>query len=104
MASNEYDQHHRQLWEVIHTYAANYPKKPSYVDKKMAVAWYHKIIDHLICETCKGHYKKSLETLCVKNRNHLFRWTVAMHNRVNERLGKRLISLKEAARIYKFDM
>jgi hypothetical protein len=91
---------YRQLWAEIHEYAVRYPNHPCKKARREAKEFYRSVLDRLPCKTCREHYAEHLRCLCVKNRCHLFRWTVNTHNKVNALLGKPIVSLDEAACMY----
>lgn len=89
------------LWKKIHTYAAQYPEKPTRKQCKRAYKFYTKwVLSQLECQQCRTHYIQQLRSLCLMSRQHLFPWTVETHNEVNKVLGKPVVSLRDAQRAY----
>ncbi len=94
----------RGIWFVIHTLALNASDKHSF-------EWMmNTLCDHFGCEKCKPHIKKFIETHPYKKYNNLyykgeeigyFKWSWELHNEVNKRLNKTLISFDEALIMYK---
>jgi hypothetical protein len=48
------------------------------------------------CPMCAGHFKQVLENWPLSDDPDQFRWTVLVHNQVNERLGKPIFKVEEA--------
>jgi hypothetical protein len=92
------------FWHTIHIVALGYPSKPSYGDKKAAKEFYESLKFLIPCPICREHYAQHLHesplTPHLDRREDLFRWTVDLHNRVNEKLGKRRFSEQEAIAYY----
>jgi hypothetical protein len=66
------------------------------------VAWHKAFAARLPCGTCRDEWRRLL-LACPPDWSSppaYFRWTVAAHNAVNERLGKRVMPLVEAAEIH----
>lgn len=89
------------FWVTIHTVAASYPNTPSADDRKHAYTFISNMPDLLPCPECGRHMRtmlrngaEGLESLHspqdprLNSRESFFGYTVAMHNVVNERLGK----------------
>ena len=58
--------------------------------------------DVLPCNDCRKHYKEMIKDNppVLVDRNSIFKWTVDIHNKVNTRLNKKIITLKEAYDIW----
>lgn len=56
------------------------------------------------CPICREHYKEHLKKLPLSphldRRDDLFRWTVQLHNEVNQMLGKPIVTEVESIRYY----
>ena len=55
------------------------------------------------CQLCKDHFLQYLPTIDkvdLYKSNSLFYWTIDFHNKVNEKLGKPILSYKEATNIW----
>ncbi len=92
------------FWHTIHIVALGYPTNPSYGHKKAAKDFYESLIFLIPCPICREHYKEHLHTNAISpnldRRDDLFRWTVELHNKVNETLGKPRVSEAEAIAYY----
>src|SRR5688572_20802270 len=90
------------IWFVIHTLALNTNGKKDYFEWMM-----NTLSDNFGCEICKPHIKKFIMDTPPKNTIYkqedigYFKWTWELHNSVNKRLNKPVISLDEALSIYK---
>lgn len=59
-------------------------------------AWLMQFANGLPCGECRGHFWQQLLVLPPVWGDGYFAWTVALHNEVSGRLGKRLWSVEEA--------
>jgi hypothetical protein len=59
--------------------------------------------DVLPCLDCQDHYKEMIADYppIMTNKDTLFKWTVDIHNKVNERINKKQITLDEGYNIWK---
>jgi len=92
------------FWHTIHIVALGYPQEPAYSDKK-AMKEFFESLQHLIpCPICRTHYVSHMTKLPIgpslDNRKDLFRWTIDLHNDVNEMLGKRKYTETEVIQYY----
>jgi hypothetical protein len=92
------------FWHTIHIVALGYPQAPAYSDKKAAKEFFESL-QHLIpCPICRQHYVSHLVKMPIgpslDNRKDLFRWTIELHNDVNEMLGKRRYTETEIIQYY----
>ena len=90
-------------WAFIHYVALGYPNEPSMLDINNYKNFYFNIGHVLPCDTCKKHYNTMIAELPpnTQNQDTLFKWTVDIHNKVNQRLNKNIISYHEATDIWK---
>jgi hypothetical protein len=81
------------FWHTIHLSALGYSVAPTLPEKRAAKEFYESLQYMIPCPICKTHYAEFLKkfpiTPSLDNRTDLFRWTVQVHNAVNESLGKR---------------
>ena len=92
------------FWHTIHIVALGYPQEPNYSDKK-AIKEFFESLQHLIpCPICRQHYTSHLARMpisaSIDSRSDLFRWTIELHNEVNEMLGKRKYTETEVIQYY----
>jgi hypothetical protein len=95
-----------QLWLYLHTAAACYPLYPNEQEINDMVAWIKTLPVTLPCDSCKMHFKEYIEqnedqlkTIC-SSQTALFQFFVDIHNKVNNRNGKRSITYEEARQMY----
>lgn len=95
------------LWMYMHYAAANYPKYPTENDINEMVEWLCTLPVTIPCQNCRFHYKKyidkekpRLREICSR-RDTLFNFLVDVHNKVNERNNKKIISYEEARELYR---
>lgn len=93
------------LWSSLHYIALGYPDSPSPVDKYNYQNFYESLHTILPCEECATHYKALVQEMKItphlNDKYDLFKWTVNVHNAVNQRLGKPQMSYNDALRLYK---
>lgn len=90
-------------WGFIHNVALGYPNNEiSYMEKEQYRIFFTVIGDVLPCEDCRKHYKEMIKDSppVLVDRNSIFKWTVDIHNKVNKRLNKKIITLSEAYNIW----
>ena len=94
------------FWLILHTGASNYPISASPITKKRMKGFILGIPSMLPCATCSDHatihieeHKDELDNIC-SGRETLFKFFVDFHNIVNERYGKKYVSLEDAYKMY----
>jgi hypothetical protein len=78
------------LWGAIHITCLTGSATPEFINA---------FADALPCPACSNHFKELLQEFPFPNSNDpliLFEWSVNMHNRVNARIGKPIISVDQA--------
>jgi hypothetical protein len=92
------------FWHTIHIVALGYPKNPTYTDKKCAKEFYESLAFLLPCSICREHYKEYLQAKPISpfldSRTDLIKWTIQIHNKVNQMLGKPEWTLEEVLSYY----
>ena len=88
----------RQAWHFIHFVALTYPEKPTEEDKKDYLNFFNSLQKTLPCPICAEHFKENMEKIPIKleDRESLFKWTVDIHNEVNRKNSKKILSYDEA--------
>lgn len=93
------------FWHTMHLVALGYPENPSYAQKKAAKEFYESLQYLLPCETCRKHYSQNLAmkpvTPYLDRRSDLLKWTIEMHNLVNQQLNKPQLLESEVLAYYK---
>lgn len=92
------------FWHTMHIVALGYPSTPTYTDKKAAKEFYESLQFLIPCPICREHYSKYMKEQAISpfldRRQDLFRWTVDIHNKVNQSLNKPRVSEQEAIAFY----
>lgn len=92
------------FWFVLHTVSINYPEQPTFVEKRTHYDFY-RIIQHILpCEMCRTHYKELFVQYPIEpfltSKQSLVAWVVMIHNQVNKRLHKPLLSTQDVLHNY----
>lgn len=94
------------LWYYLHFSAANYPDQPTVDQQKKMKDWLCSLAVTIPCKNCSHHFNKYIEEhkhnlnqIC-SCREHLFRFLVDIHNKVNQRKGKPTFTYQQAKDIY----
>jgi hypothetical protein len=89
-------EHTVYLWKLLHSY--------DYKTEKETKKWFEEWLQKLPCGECRVHFNKILEDLPpnFSDSREFFNWGVEAHNKVNERLGKRLFTIEEAVLLWDF--
>lgn len=83
-------------WSIIHTFAAGFNNSSKY-NKTNITNFFKYFAEVLPCEECKKHFKVLLQKYPITSNGilespqNLLKWTVFLHNKVNERLGKSVV-------------
>lgn len=92
------------FWHTMHIVALGYPLKPTYGDKRSAKEFYESLAFLIPCPICRDHYTEFLKEMPISpfldKRDDLFKWTVAVHNKVNQKLGKPQYTELESIQFY----
>jgi hypothetical protein len=92
------------LWKIMHLRAHSFSETPTEKEKTECRNFYANISFAIECDSCKEHYLVMFYTeVPFDNRSgsKLRNWVVDIHNRVNVRLGKRVVSYEESDRMYR---
>ena len=88
------------FWMTIHITALGYPSKPTYTEKRSAKQFFESLANLIPCPVCREHYKQHITKNPIlphlDNRSDLFKWTVDLHNAVNETLNKPKWTVEES--------
>lgn len=91
------------VWAAIHLIAMGAPESFNSSTQGGYRNFFGNLPYVLPCIKCQEHLLKAMEELpldmaFVSGRKSLFKWTVDLHNAVNARLGKPLVSYEDAER------
>jgi FAD-linked sulfhydryl oxidase len=77
-------------WGLLHTIAANFPEKPTTVQKVQARRFFDALGDLYPCAVCKEDFRRDIDEHPpdVSSREALSVWVCERHNEVNAKLGK----------------
>lgn len=88
-----------KFWFTMHTIAYFYPDDPTRDEMMHAKNFYESLKVLLPCPGCAQHYSELVEKMplhgAVTSRMNLITWVNDVHNEVNKRLGKPVLSLEE---------
>ena len=86
-------------WFFLHNVAFNYPKNPTTIQKKIHYRLIHNFHEFLPNKTIAGIFVKMLEkypiTPYLDTQKDLIKWMHFIHNQINIRLNKPIITLDE---------
>jgi hypothetical protein len=92
------------MWHAMHYVALGYPEHPTKDDLHNYALFYNSPGNVLPCRLCTGHFLTMLQEDGVEKhlstKDELFDWTVRIHNKVNERLNKPIVSSADAKHYY----
>ena len=91
-------------WKFIHYTALGFPDNPTEEDKQNYKLFYYNLQNTLPCLKCSLNYKENIKELPIDNflgsKEDLFKWTVNIHNMVNNELGKTNLNYEQAFKKY----
>lgn len=92
-------------WTFLHSITFNYPDTPTDMDKQVTRDFFHSLKYVLPCSWCRSHYRDAIEKELpiepnLGNQDRLSRWLVALHNSVNVRLGKPVLTYEAVKEKY----
>lgn len=94
------------LWYYLHTVANNYPENPTKLQCQKMKEWLTALEFTIPCGDCSKHFSNyikgvssHLDDIC-SSKHALTRLFVDIHNKVNERKGRRTYSVEDAVRKY----
>jgi hypothetical protein len=87
-------------WIALHQLLRGYPLENAPQEKQDALKAYVTGLAGIIpCNACAQHWKVLAETVQTSDRRAALAWSIDAHNLVNARLGKRVLTYMEAARV-----
>lgn len=88
-----------KFWFAMHTVAFFYPEYPTADEMTDAKQFYSSLQSLLPCPGCASHYKQLLNKNpldhAITSRLNLMSWVNKIHNEVNRRLGKPIVTMDE---------
>jgi len=94
------------VWKAMHYIALGYPDEPTKEQKKDYKKFYTLLSKIIPCKPCRDHYTENLKKNPISNndlksKSNLVKWTINLHNIVNEQLGKPYLSYDDAMKEFK---
>jgi len=88
-------------WKFIHIVTVSYPNNPTEEDKANYHKYFMALKNVLPCEKCKSNMSRHLELIplsedVLSNRTSLVQWGIDLHNMVNKKTHKPILSYDEA--------
>lgn len=98
----------RDVWRIFHGFLFKYPREPTQEDKARWLTFILNLPFYLPCGECSVNLVQEMQALppteeVMANTDSLAHWGVELHNSVNKRLNKPLITFKDAIDFYFFD-
>ena len=92
--TNLTDQWGPDMWQIIHTIAKSYPKRPNVKDKTVAHQFTKYLALCIPCKNCQQHYivNYTKHPPDLSSGPNFFKWTVKIHNYVNKKNKKKLVN------------
>ena len=91
-------------WNFIHHVTAEYPEKPTQLDKQRYGIFFNNLRFVLPCSACRQHYTDLLRLYPIhydlSSRHSLMIWGWIIHNEVNKRLSKKNFSWNDFKKKY----
>ena len=92
-------------WYILHTIAFCYPLYPNSITRKKYYEFVHNLHIFIPNKNISTSFSQLLEkypvTPYLDNRESFIRWTHFIHNKINKKLDKPIISLQEFYNTYK---
>lgn len=93
-------------WSYIHMITLNYPNKPNTTDKNKHFLLVNNFMNTLPCPTCKNEIKNIINDNDLRNslvnKDKFMEYLWDIHNQVNKKLHKPLLSLKKFKNLYSY--
>ena len=88
------------LWKAMHVMTFLYSDNPTSKEKKAAQSFFEALPYMLPCSICKQDFKQYVKYIPLKNKRVLSTWLWNVHNNINKKLGKKMISYEECQRMF----
>jgi FAD-linked sulfhydryl oxidase len=87
-------------WTFLHSVTMTYPEHPTAEDAENMEKFLDSVGPILPCKLCRSKYHDYLaqHRPDLRDRDHLVRWMIRLHNSINTRLKKPRLSMAEALR------
>ena len=83
-------------WMTLHQMIRGFPNNPSPEKQAALKAYVMALVDLLPCSICAVHWKDIAPTVKTASKADALKWSIDVHNSVNARTGKKVLSYAEA--------
>lgn len=95
----------KHFWATVHYITISYPNNPTKEEKENIKNFFELLKVILPCANCRLHYINNLKITpltdnILNSKYKLIEWAVNMHNEVNNRMGKKIMSVEDAIDMY----
>lgn len=95
----------KHFWATAHYITISYPNDPTETEKENVKKFFEILKVLIPCAKCRSHYTNNLQINpltdnILNSKYKLIEWLVNLHNEVNGRTGKKIITVEEAMQIY----
>lgn len=95
-------------WTFLHSVGFAYPENPSKEKRRQTMTFFSSLPDVLPCDSCAEHFRDIIDETksggnwrrTFSSRDSLAEWLHTVHNRVNQRTGKPILSFNSVTRTY----
>lgn len=95
-------------WTFLHAIAFTYPEKPTPMEREALYNFIVAFAAIIPCARCQHHFEEMIRadlsegahTDALSSKRSISELTVEWHNRVNQRLGKRIVPFHEVQSLY----
>ena len=91
------DQSGPGIWFVIHLSAVKATTRDTKKAFRILIA---ELVDNFPCDECKKHFQEYVMKNPLEEVEDYFYWTWVLHNQVNVRNGKEVVSYRQAKKFY----
>ena len=83
-------------WMAMHQMARGFPHNPTPEKQAAVKAYMVALVDLLPCSICAMHWGQIAPHVRTESRNAFLKWTIDVHNKVNKRTGKPVLTYPQA--------
>ena len=89
-------------WIFLHSITFQYPEYPTDIEKQKYYTFFHSLKNVLPCPNCREHYQINFDKLQIdlESRKGLIEWLIDLHNEVNMKNGKKVLTYNEVYQKY----
>jgi hypothetical protein len=92
-------------WTFLHMVTFCYPQESTLTDQTRVRNFVDALARVLPCKKCREHFTALIasDPVDLRSRDHLIEWGIRVHNKVNERLGKPILSHEDVVQLLQSD-